>query len=80
LFDGGAATPGLASPERRSKLVALAPRLDENYRSRFAEPEAVATVVGIVLDGELVYSRAFGVRDVVSSAPADIDTVFRMVR
>jgi hypothetical protein len=70
-------SPGSADPARRSKLVAVAPRLDEYYRAKLSESRATAATVGIVLDGELVYARGFGVREVESQAPVDADTVFR---
>ena len=34
--------------------------------------------VGIVMDGELVYAKTLGVRNVASNAPVDQDTVFRI--
>jgi CubicO group peptidase (beta-lactamase class C family) len=34
--------------------------------------------VGIVIDGELVYAKAFGVRDTSSNAPVDVNTMFRI--
>ena len=33
---------------------------------------------GVVLDGELLLSHSFGVREVASGAPADADTAFRI--
>ena len=34
--------------------------------------------MGIVIDGELVFTRGFGVRDIAAKAPVDADTVFRI--
>ena len=45
-------------------------------RAREARPTAMA--VGIVMDGELVYAKTLGVRNVASNAPVDQDTVFRI--
>jgi CubicO group peptidase (beta-lactamase class C family) len=70
--------PGTAGPERKGKLLAAANRLDEHFRKVVSETNATAAVAGIVLDGELVYARGFGVRDVDSNAPVDVDTVFRI--
>ncbi|HYP90954.1 MAG TPA: serine hydrolase domain-containing protein [Polyangiaceae bacterium] len=74
----GAFSPGQTDPGRRAKLVALAPRLDDYYRAKLAEVGATGAVVGIVLDGELVYAQGFGVRDVQTRASVDIDTQFRL--
>jgi CubicO group peptidase (beta-lactamase class C family) len=71
-------TPGRAHPERRAKLAALAPRLDEHLRAKLAEARATGLAAGIILEGELVYERGFGVRDVRSNAPVDADSVFRI--
>jgi CubicO group peptidase (beta-lactamase class C family) len=71
-------SPGTAGPERKGKLLAVANRLDEHFRKVVSETNATAAVAGIVLDGELVYARGFGVRDVDSNAPVDVDTVFRI--
>jgi CubicO group peptidase (beta-lactamase class C family) len=70
--------PGAADPVRKAKLLAVAPQLDELFRNKVREAGATGLAVGIVLDGELVYARGFGVRDVASNAPVDVDTVFRI--
>lgn len=75
---GGPFVPGRANAERKAKLVGLGTRLDEVYRSRFDEAGATAAVVGVVLEGELVDSRAFGVRDAGTRAAVDVDSVFRI--
>ncbi len=70
--------PRAADPARKAKLTAAAPRLDEHFAKMFSESQATAAVVGIVLDGELAYSRAFGVRDVESKTAVDENSVFRI--
>ena len=71
-------SPGRADPERRARLATLAARLDEHYRAELEQQRATGAVVGIVLEGELVYTGSFGVRDVETHAPVDADTVFRI--
>jgi CubicO group peptidase (beta-lactamase class C family) len=56
--------PGSTSPARRAKLAALAPRLDQLLRTNMQESGATGLVAGVVLDGELAYARALGVREV----------------
>src|SRR6185295_17616763 len=64
-------TPGTADPARKAALLAAAPRLDELFRAKVGEGRATGVAVGIVLDGELVYARGFGVRDVETKTPID---------
>ncbi len=70
--------PGTTTSERRSRLEAIAPQLDELLRARMREAGVPSLVAGVVLDGELAYARAFGVRDLASNDPVDGDTVFRI--
>jgi len=70
--------PRAANAVRKAKLLALTPQLDELYRARLAEVGATGGAVGILLQGEVVYLRGFGVRDVASMKPVDADTVFRV--
>lgn len=70
--------PEPADPARRERLRALAPSLDEYLHVRRAELRATGAAVGIVLDGELVYAGAVGLRDAEQHDPVSADTVFRM--
>lgn len=70
--------PGSADPARRAQLEALSPMLDAFFESKRKESGATGLAVGIVLEGELVYARGFGVQDVTSGVPVDQDSVFRI--
>lgn len=70
--------PPAASPERKAKLLALAPKLDELFRARLEQSKATGAGVALLLEGEVVYLNGFGVRDVESKVPVDVDTVFRI--
>jgi CubicO group peptidase (beta-lactamase class C family) len=74
----GVFEPAAAEPARKATLVALAPRLDEFFASKMAELRATGAAVGIVLEGELVYARGFGVQNVDSKTPVDTDSVFHI--
>jgi CubicO group peptidase (beta-lactamase class C family) len=63
---------------RVARLRALSTRLDEYLHVRRAELRATGAVLGIVLDGELVYAGGVGVRDANRPEPVDADTVFRI--
>lgn len=70
--------PTSANPARKAKLLALVPQLDALFSKRLAEVGATGAAIGIVLEGEVVYQRGFGVRDVRSAVPVDEDTRFRI--
>jgi CubicO group peptidase (beta-lactamase class C family) len=69
---------GTTDPARKAKFLALAPRLDDAFRKKLEETGATGLAVGILLDGELVYARGFGVAEVESARPVDENTVFRL--
>jgi CubicO group peptidase (beta-lactamase class C family) len=80
------AAPQVAAPDapqatgapRRAQLAAAFPevgRILEDYARRAHVP---GFAFGILVDGDLVYARGFGVRDLASKSPADTDTVFRI--
>jgi CubicO group peptidase (beta-lactamase class C family) len=73
-----ASSPLAVDPARRERLRALAPSLDEYLHVRRAALRATGAALGIVLDGELAYSGAVGLRDAERSEPVGVDTVFRM--
>lgn len=54
------------------------PELDRFFQSRIEQLGITGAAIGIVLEGEIVYLRGFGVRDIVSKRPVDVDTPFRI--
>ena len=67
-----------ADPERKAKLVAAAAGLDRQFAEYAARVHIPGMVAGLVVDGELVWSRGYGVKDVTTKEPVDADTVFRL--
>jgi CubicO group peptidase (beta-lactamase class C family) len=60
------------------QLSSIFPQIGQLFRD-FAEQKHIpGMAVGIVMDGELAYSTAFGVRNVVENAPVTSDSVFRI--
>jgi CubicO group peptidase (beta-lactamase class C family) len=65
-----------ADPERLAKARALAPELDKIFADDLAASGIPGAAVAIVLDGEPVYLKGFGYRDLATKAPFDADTRF----
>jgi CubicO group peptidase (beta-lactamase class C family) len=70
--------PQFADAGRRAKLATAFADIDRTFTEFAKTVHAPGAAWGIVIDGELVHSGAAGVRDVVSNAPVDADTVFRI--
>lgn len=63
------------------RATGLAPAFADVQRifAAFAERARLpGAAFGVIVDGELVFSGAVGVRDVSTKAPVDVDTVFRI--
>jgi CubicO group peptidase (beta-lactamase class C family) len=65
-------------PARRAKIAATFPELDAFFAAEVAAAKLPGLAVGVVVDGELAWSKGYGMRDLESHAPVDVDTVFRM--
>jgi CubicO group peptidase (beta-lactamase class C family) len=70
--------PPAAEPNRKAQFLALVPKIDALLAARAAAAQTTGAAVAIVLEGEAVYVRGFGVRDHESKQPVDGDTVFRV--
>ncbi|MBI4875280.1 MAG: beta-lactamase family protein [Acidobacteria bacterium] len=73
-----APVPRFTDPERRAKLAAAFPAIEkafENFRERRGIP---GLSYGIVIDGETVAMKSFGVRERKTQDPVTPDTVFRI--
>ena len=65
-----------ADPNRKEKLAAAFPEIEKLFNT-FAE-RMPGAVMGIVVDGELVWMKATGVRETANKAPVTPETVFRI--
>jgi CubicO group peptidase (beta-lactamase class C family) len=70
--------PRFADPARRQKLAAAFPEIEKVFADTVARQKLPGLAFGVVIDGELVLSKGYGVRDVATNAPVDADTVFRI--
>lgn len=82
----GAPSPVVSAParweaprldaERRAKFDKLVPELDQMFAEDQRNSGAPGIAVGIVLGGETVYAKGFGLRDVAQNKPFAPDTPF----
>jgi CubicO group peptidase (beta-lactamase class C family) len=70
--------PLFADPDRRLRLLAATPALEQIFRAYAGRSHAPGVACGVILDSDLVHCHAFGVRRVDTQAPVDADTVFRI--
>jgi CubicO group peptidase (beta-lactamase class C family) len=67
-----------ADPARVDKLSRAFPAIDAIMRDFAASNDVPGMAFGVVIDGRLALSGAYGYRDVVARAPVDENTVFRI--
>jgi CubicO group peptidase (beta-lactamase class C family) len=69
---------GAASADAASALPMAPPAIDDLARRAMKAFEVPGMAVGVVKDGQLVYARGFGVRELGKSSPVTPDTVFQI--
>jgi CubicO group peptidase (beta-lactamase class C family) len=65
-------------PDRKKKLASAFPELDAIAEDEMRRQGLPGIAVGVVIDGELAYARAFGVTDVEKKARPTEDTLYRI--
>ena len=73
-----AVVPRFTDPERRAKLEAALPEIDKLFEQFWQERRTPGLVYGVVIDGEIVRMKAFGVRERATNDPVTPDTVYRI--
>jgi CubicO group peptidase (beta-lactamase class C family) len=76
--DPALALPTFADPLRKAKILAAVPQLERHFAEVATKERYPGLVAGLVIDGELVWSKGYGLRDLESKQPVDADTVFRL--
>ena len=66
-----------ADPARRAKLLAALPDVEKAIAASAASEKFPGAAAGVVVDGELVWSKGWGERSPGGAVP-DLDTVFRI--
>ena len=70
--------PRFADPERARKLAAAFPEIEKMFRERVERQHIPGAVLGIIIDGQLVWVKSAGVSDLKTRTPVNADTVFRI--
>jgi len=77
-ISGTNSKPEFNDPKRKQKIESVLPGLDSLF-DHFAKTEHIPGLVyGVLLDGKLFHSRAFGFANLQQKIPAAPDTVFRI--
>ena len=75
---GALPVPEFVDPNRKAKLGTAFPEIDKIFGEWREKNHVPGLAVGVVIDGELAWSKGYGVRDVTTSAPVDDTTQFRI--
>jgi CubicO group peptidase (beta-lactamase class C family) len=78
VFAPATPAPAFADRDRRAKLAAALPALDKVLEQERVAQGTPGVAVGVVIDGELVYAKGFGVVDPATKTVPDADTVYRI--
>jgi CubicO group peptidase (beta-lactamase class C family) len=75
---GSMPPPQFTDPQRKQKLATAFPEIDKLFKSFMERSQTPGAVLGVIIDGELVWVKAAGVREKTGNAPVTPDTVFRI--
>ena len=70
--------PIFTEPDRRQKIEALLPEIDQIFRDTAATRHVPGIVYGVLLDGQLIHARSLGFANLERKIPAASDTRFRI--
>jgi CubicO group peptidase (beta-lactamase class C family) len=76
--EGTVPPPRFADPQRKQKLAAAFPEIEKLFKVFAERANMPGAVMGIIIDGELVWVKTTGVREITNKAPVTEDTVFRI--
>ena len=76
--EGALPPPQFTDSERTRKLAAAFPEIEQLFNNRVERAHMPGAVMGIIIDGELVWVKTAGVRELKDRAPVTPDTVFRI--
>ncbi len=70
--------PRFDDPQREARIREVLPTLDALYGQYAEEKHLPGMIYGVVLDGKLIHSHAFGTADLLGRIPVETDTRFRI--
>jgi CubicO group peptidase (beta-lactamase class C family) len=70
--------PRFSDPERSKKLAVAFPEIERLFKSFVERAQMPGAVMGVIIDGELVWVQTAGVRETKTNAAVTPDTVFRI--
>ncbi len=75
---GSVPPPQFADAQRKQKLAAAFPEIERLFKSYMERQQPPGALLGVIIDGELVWVKAAGVREKTGNAPVTPETVFRI--
>ena len=78
IATGTVPPPQFADPQRKQKLAAAFPEIERIFKSWMERLQPPGAVLGVIIDGELAFVKAAGVREKTNNAPVTPETVFRI--
>ena len=76
--EGTVPPPKFADPQRKEKLAAALPEIEKLFLAYVQRANMPGAVMGVIIDGELEWVKATGVRETTNKSPVTPDTVFRI--
>ena len=78
IATGTVPPPQFADAQRKQKLAAAFPEIERVFKTWMERFQPPGAVLGVVIDGELAFVKAAGVREKTNNAPVTPETVFRI--
>lgn len=78
IATGTVPPPQFSDPQRKQKLAAAFPEIERLFKGWMERLQPPGAVLGVIIDGELAFVKAAGVREKTNNAPATLETVFRI--
>ena len=70
--------PSFADPQRAAKLAGAFPAIEQAFLKAVEQQHVPGALIGVIIDGKLVWVKPTGLRDVEAKAPVTADTHFRI--
>jgi CubicO group peptidase (beta-lactamase class C family) len=78
LFADHEITYAFADADRKTKLLAAIPKIEAAIANEMSAQNVPGLAVGVVIDGELVHAKGYGVVDIETKTAPDGDTTYRI--